>query len=268
MTVANQTKHVERVETAPRVLLYDVECTPMLGYTYGPRWEANMIEIVEEKRIISFAWKWLGKPEVRCLALPDFPGYKRFPKNNAALIRELHKIISEAHIAIAHNIDGFDDKMANTGFIDNETGPASPHKTIDTLKVARSKFAFSSNKLEDLGVRLGVGRKIKHPGWPMWKGCIDGDPKHWANMRLYNMGDVTLLEKVYLKIRPWMTNHPNLSAWLPMPGCPKCGGGHTGMHVNKKHLISANKKKFTFHCIACGGHSTGTSDKSGTWHFK
>lgn len=218
---ANKTK-LERAETAPKVLLYDVECSPMLGMTWGPRWESNLIEVLEEKMIISFAWKWLGESQVRCLALPDFKLYSRNRRDNRALIKRLHQLISSADVVIAHNVDNFDDKMANTDFIINGFEPSPPHKTVDTLKVARRKFKFSSNRLGDLGTLLRLGKKVKHPGWEMWKGCLEGDPKSWANMKLYNLGDVVLLEKIYLKMRPWMVDHPVMMVRDGDFGCPTC----------------------------------------------
>jgi hypothetical protein len=272
VTAANKTKSVssETAAVAVKVLLYDIECTPMIGWTYGPRWEAHMIEIIEEKRIISFAWKWLGETQVRVLALPDFPGYKRNPKSSKALLRELHKLIGQADVVIGHNVDCFDDKMANTELIVNDFTPPPPHKTVDTLKVARSKFAFSSNKLEDLGIRLGVGRKVKHPGWPMWKGCIEGDPKSWAQMRLYNLGDVVLLEAVYRKMRPWMTSHPCMNATdnADRSKCPHCGAPAI-QQSRRGWFFTVMGKVMRFQCKACGRWTKGKFVKRmSSWTFK
>lgn len=217
--IANKTNPATG-ETAARVLLFDVETSPNIGYTWG-KWEQNVIEFIKERQIICFSWKWLGEKKSKVLALPDFPGYKRDPDSNKALILALHKLFSRADIIVGHNIDKFDDRRANTDFFKHGLTPPPPHKTVDTLKVARSKFDLNSNKLNDLGAFLGVGQKVKHGGFVLWLGCMKGDPKAWALMKKYNRGDVDLLERVYLRERPWMTNHPALKP-RGDNSCPAC----------------------------------------------
>jgi hypothetical protein len=57
----------------PTVLLYDLETSPNIGYTWGTR-ETDVIKIIHPRQIISIAWKWLGETEVKVLSLPSFPG--------------------------------------------------------------------------------------------------------------------------------------------------------------------------------------------------
>jgi hypothetical protein len=223
-----------------------------------------VIEFVRERQIICFAWEWLGTSERGVLALPDFAGYKRNPDDNKALIRELHKLISKADIVIGHNIDGFDDKRANTDFIKHGFPPPPPHKTIDTLKVARSKFSFNSNRLNDLGAFLGLGEKVKHGGFELWRGCMAGDPAAWALMKRYNQGDVTLLKRVYLKERPWIANHPNLTAKDPEFGCPKCGSKKV---KRNGWTVDRYGQKPRFRCLACNAPLVGSYVKD-RWRFK
>ena len=231
-----------------RVLLYDIETSPILGYSWG-RFEVNLVHVIEESRIISVAWKWLGDKEIHCLALPSFPGYKKDPKNNKQLVQALHKLISKADIAVGHNVDNFDDKTSNAAFIEHNLIPPPPHKTIDTLKVARSRFRFSSNKLDELGIRLKVGRKVETGGFSLWKGCMDGSMRAWARMKKYNMGDVSLLERVYLKLRPWMKNHPDMNARDRHTGCPVC----RSTNLAKNGLMATHRGvKQRYLCRDCG----------------
>jgi hypothetical protein len=41
-------------------------------------------------------------------------------------------------------------------------------------------------------------------------------------MKRYNARDVELLERVYNKLRPWATNHPNLNLYTNAGACPVC----------------------------------------------
>lgn len=251
--MAIKTKAV-RPETAvaARVLLFDVETSPNISFTWG-KWDQNVIEFIKERQIICFAWKWLGENKTHVLALPDFPGYKRNRDNNKALIAELHKLISKADIVIGHNIDGFDDKRANTDFIKHGFPPPPPHKTVDTLKVARSRFQFNSNKLNDLGAFLGLGQKVKHWGFELWRRCLEGDPVAWSLMKKYNRGDVDLLEKVYLKERPWMLNHPALGPRGSIE-CPACGSKSL---ENRGWNIARAGRSPRYQCRDCGKWAQG-----------
>ena len=157
-------------------------------------------------------------------SLADFKGYKPGSENDKALVKQLWKLFDEADILIAHNGDNFDIKKANARFAYYKLPPPSPYKTIDTLKVARKYFQFTSNKLDDLGNHLGYGRKLAHTGFHLWKGCMNGDLQAWKHMVRYNRRDVELLEKIYLHLRPWISNHPNVSILSDTyNGCPACG---------------------------------------------
>ena len=221
--MANQTKPA-RVETAAKILLFDLESSPNIGFTWG-KFEQNVIEFIKERQIICFSWEWLDTGEHGTLALPDFPGYKKDPENNKALIAALHRLFSKADIIIGHNLDRFDDRRANTDFIKHGFPPPPPHKTVDTLKVVRKYFDFNGNRLSDLGAFLKVGSKVRHEGFPLWRKCLQGCLRAWAKMRRYNRGDVRLLKRIYLKLRPWIKTHPAIKVREDSnknPPCPQC----------------------------------------------
>ena len=50
-----------------------------------------------------------------------------------------------------------------------------------------------------------------------------GNMKSWKTMIKYARQDVDLLRDVYLALRPWMTNHPNLNIFSKEHACPTCG---------------------------------------------
>lgn len=236
------------------VLLIDVESTPNKAYVWG-RYEQDVIgDFISERQVISFAWKWLGEKEINVLSLPMFPGYKKNPECNKALVHRLHELVSRATVVIGHNVDEFDDKMANTEFVLHGLRPPPPHKTIDTLKIAKRAFRFNSNKLDALGARLGLGRKVEHGGFKLWVGCMNGDPVSWRLMEKYNKQDVALLEKVYLKLRPWVKSHPNLNVLDSHVGCPKCKGTNL---TRRGWSLSGNMKRRKYECKDCGGWSSG-----------
>jgi hypothetical protein len=241
-----------------KILLFDIENTPLVTYTWGI-WEQDVIEVKEEWYILCFAYKWLGEKETHIVALPDFQGYEKNKKDDSKLIKKLWELFDQAEIIIAHNGDQFDIKKANVRFIKHGLQPPSPYKTIDTLKVARRYFKFDSNKLDYLGQYLDIGRKLPHTGKHLWFGCMDGDKKSWDLMKKYNKQDVILLEKVYERLRGWNNSSPNMN--LTLGGtylCPKCGSDH----VQKRGFNYTKTSVFqSYWCINCGGWSQGESVK-------
>lgn len=237
-----------------KVLLFDIENTPLISYTWGI-WEQNVIEVKEEWYILCFAYKWLGEKKTNIVSLPDFKGYEKDKKNDEKLVKKLWDLFDKAEIIIAHNGDAFDIKKANARFIFHKLEPPKPYKTIDTLKLARKYFKFDSNKLDYLGQYLKVGRKLPHTGKHLWFGCMEGDMKAWKLMKQYNIQDVILLEKVYYKIRAWANTPVNMNMLLnTFYNCPKCGSEHTVKRGFATTRVGLFQK---WQCLNCGGWSQG-----------
>jgi hypothetical protein len=216
------------------------------------------MDFEQEWYLLCFAAKWLGG-KMETHALPDFKSYKRGSENDLLLVTELWKLLDEADVVIAHNGDQFDIKKANARFTFYNLPPPSPYKTIDTLKVARRYFNFTSNKLDDLGKHLGYGRKLVHTGFNLWKGCMTGDPEAWKKMIAYNKRDVVLLEQIYLHFRPWIVGHPNVAVLSEKPeSCPNCGSSNIhqrGTGINKSGTY------IRYQCMTCKAWSKGVSKK-------
>ena len=183
-----------------KTLLLDLETSPNIAYSWHGKWEVDLIEFIEEGQIISFAWKWLGDKDVSVCSERVFTHRK--------LIERLHNVYSQADYVVGHNLFAFDDKVSNTDFLLNKFMPPHPHRVVDTLKIAKKYFRFNSNKLDDLAQRLGIGRKLPHTGFPMWKGCMAGDKASWNLMEKYNKHDIVLLEGVYNRFLPWINLPP------------------------------------------------------------
>lgn len=214
------------INKKPRILLYDIETAPNLGRYFELYREGNIIWKEQDWYILSFAYKWLGEKKTTVYSLPQFVDtYKKDKQNDRDIVRKLWELFDEADIVIAHNGNSFDQKKSNARFIYHGFKPPTPYKEIDTKLVAKKYFRFDSNKLDDLGDYFKIGRKLQTGGFSLWKGCMEGDKKAWRTMCDYNIQDVILLEKVYEKMKPWMTNHPNIGLMTGyMTVCPNCSG--------------------------------------------
>ena len=255
------------VAKSPKVLLWDIESSPNLAKIWG-KYEQNSVgDFIQERMIICVAWKWLGSSKVETMSLPEFYGYKKYvDKNyvrkidNKKILVKLHSLLTSADVIVAQNGDNFDIKMANAEFIQYGLTPLPPFKSVDTLKVARSKFAFNSNKLDDLGARLGLGRKIHTGGASLWEGCLRGEKKAWDRMIEYNKQDVILLEKIYLKMRPWMTTHPNMNVFDMGQGCQSCKSTRIQSRGFGMSPLGTYRR---YQCMSCGKWSKGAAQRTG-----
>lgn len=244
----------------PKILLFDIETAPNLAWCWG-KYEQNVLDYVSEWYMMSFAYKWLGDKEVHCHSLPEYKAYKKDKEDDSELIRDLWDLFSKADVIIGHNSDSFDIRKANARFIYHGLVPPQPYKTVDTKKVAKQHFYFNSNSLNDLGKHLKLGKKVPTGGFSLWQGCMSGDSKSWKTMVDYNKQDVTLLEKIYNRLRPWIRNHPNIAGHLDGEHCPKCGSDHLQSRGFSRTLSAIYRR---FHCQNCGGWSRVTTSEKGS----
>lgn len=237
-----------------RVLLYDVESAPIKAYVWRLYNIDRVTAMEDDWFLLSVAWKWLGDKRVRVLSLDQTA--RTHPMDDFGLASRLQALFDEADVVIAHNGDQFDQAKARTKMSVHNLTPPSPFREIDTLKVARRHFAFSSNTLDALGTALDLGNKMPTGGFDLWKRCMENDPKAWAKMRRYNRSDVDLLEKVYLRLRPWIPNHPNLALMAERPdACPRCEA--EGTLTRQGWRPRGTTRVPRFQCTACGGWSQG-----------
>lgn len=248
-------------QSSSRICIFDIETMGERGWFFPPRWETNILHVDHPTHLLSFAWKWLGEPRTYVLGLDDFKGYKKDKHNDKALIERLHALFMEADLMVGHNSKSFDDKIVNGRFVFHGLPPVPEHKVVDTKTAAKKIGRFSSNKLDDLGEHLGLGRKVKHGDFEeLWLGCDEGNPKAWKMMKKYNRQDVILDEKLYLKLLPYITNHPNMALLNNNPdSCPNCGLGP----LYKRGIAYTNSGMYQrIQCQNCNSwHRLRTSEK-------
>ena len=231
----------------PKILLFDIETGLNSGWFFDLFKEGNIVEIQKNWFMLSFAAKWLGG-STHCYSLADFPLYDTDRENDRELVGELWKLLDEADIVIAHNAK-FDVRKSNARFVVNNMRPPSPYRTVCTLQLARRMFSFTSNRLDALGQLLGVGRKLAHTGKNLWLDVMAGDIKAHKKLKEYNTRDVELLERVYLKLRAWSPNHPNLSHYTKSEACPVCQSEKIKRSGNRYTMTG---KRQGFLCKGCG----------------
>jgi hypothetical protein len=74
-------------------------------------------------------------------------------------------------------------------------------------------------------------------------------------MKKYAKQDVDLLQAVYERLRPWMTNHPNRALLDGRPdSCPTCGYDDL---IRRGYRSTKVAQYVQYQCKGCGGYCRG-----------
>lgn len=232
-----------------KVLILDIETAPNVAYVWRFFKEnVGAKQVIQNSYMLSYAAKWLNEEEVFYEDLSN--------QHEKDMLNSLHPLLDVADIVVAHNGDGFDLPHIQGRFLMHGIRPPAPYKQVDTVKVARKEFNFPSNSLEylsnvlDLDIKKGQHKKF--PGFELWLGVLRNDPEAWAEMKEYNIDDILVLEKLYLRMLPYMRFHPNVGVYddNPSPVCPKCGSDH----IHYRGYAHTNVGRYhRFQCNDCGG---------------
>lgn len=242
---------------APRILTIDIETAPIEAYVWG-LWDQNVgIDFVKtDWTILSFAAKWFDEKKV-IYADTGGRGADKV-RDDYPLLGKIWELLNEADIVVAQNGKRFDVRKINARLIQHSYTPYSPIRVIDTMVEAK-RFAFTSQKLAWTSKLLTDSPKSEHkkfPGFELWTECLKDNPKAWAEMKKYNCQDIRSTEKVYVRLRPWIRNHPNVTTYDLKPGgaCPNCGSTNV-QHVGQATLQSGIYAQYQ--CLSCGAWPRG-----------
>lgn len=210
-----------------KIFCGDVETSASIVYSFS-RFKAFIKpdQVIQEPYMLTWAGKYVGNPNIISYKLPDFE--EQFAKDytcDKLLIESLWKILDDCDVFVAHNAK-FDVGWFNQRCLYWGMQPPSPYKVIDTLRELKQICALPSNSLAASANYFELpNRKLDNAGWSLWQGCMNGNKESFVNMETYNIGDITTLEDLYLKLRPFMKNHPNVSLYQDTEdeSCIACG---------------------------------------------
>lgn len=230
-----------------KLLHLDIETSPAVVQVWSLfNQNISVDQIIKPTSVLCFTAKWHGSKELLYHKSTHQAG-REFDK----MIRAAHRLLSEADAVCHYNGCSFDIPRLNQEFLKAGMPPPPTIPQIDLKKVVMSKFGMVSSKLAFVGPYLKIGEKVRNEGWPLWDGCLKGDADAWTKMEEYNKGDVLLLERLYIKVLPWIENHPNMNLYVDDvdPVCPNCGSPRLqsrGEHKAATYIYAR------YHCQECG----------------
>lgn len=231
-----------------KILVLDIETRPALAYVWKA-WDENIgpEQVVHPGGMISFAAKFIGDRGVYF--------YSEWIDGQDQMLRELHELLSISDAVITYNGDKFDLPKINGEFALAGLKPVAPLTSIDVLKTVK-KLGFLMNRLAFIGPLMQVGAKIKHEGFGLWLEVMNGNEKAQAKMKRYNIQDVKLLERLYLRLRPFIKNHPHLGE--KKHECGACGSNNVQRRGYRRTKYFKIQR---IQCQDCGSWSEGTREK-------
>lgn len=217
-----------------RVLIYDIETSPNIGWFWRAGYKQNIgtHQILKERAIICVSYKWLGEDQVYNLSWDK-------NQDDKFLIEQFVEVLNEADLIVAHNGDRFDIKWIKTRALYHRIPMLPKYNQFDTLKVAKSKLYFNSNRLDYIAKFLGHEGKIQTTPELWHKICILNDQESLIHMLDYCDEDVRQLEKVYNELK--YLDNPRLHTGV-MQGKTKQTSPITGsVNIEKVKEVTTNR---------------------------
>lgn len=242
---------------APKILLFDIETAPMIAYTWTKFPDAIGDDmLISDWFIICWSAKWLFDDEIHSMCQTSKEILK---KDDERITKGLWKMFEEADVIIAHNLNKFDRKRANTRFLAHGLGFPTHYESIDTLLHVRKQFAFPSNRLDYVAKHFFKIEGKKGTSKGLWWRCMEGDQEALDAMQEYCDQDIRVLEDVYLRIRPYIKPHPNIGLHIgeDIELCPTCGSDDLDWTGTYRTQVNAYDG---FRCKSC--KATGRSRTS------
>lgn len=232
-----------------KILILDIETRPAQAYVWRAYGEQNIgvEQIINPGGTICIGAKWLGAKETYL--------FSDWQHGHKEMLHHIHNMMSEADAVVTYNGDKFDLPKLQGEFLLNGFAPTPPLTSIDVVKSVR-KLGFFVNRLAFIGPFLGVGAKIKHEGFELWVKVMEGDEAAQNRMARYCKQDVKLLEKLYLKVRPYIKNHPHLGD--EKRECGACGSNKVQSRGFRR---TKTMKIQRLQCTACGSWQDGKREK-------
>lgn len=221
-----------------KILILDIEWRPVQAFVWRA-WDENIqpSQIIQDGGLLCVGVKWFGSGKVDV--------YSEWEHGHEEMLRLVHAAMSEADAIVGYNSSKYDLPKLNGEFVLYGLPPVPPAASIDLIKTVK-KLGLFMNRLAFVGPFLGLGKKLEHEGFSLWRKVMEGDAKAQKKMSRYCAQDVLLTEKLYKKLLPYITNHPKLR---PGDTCPNCESTKTqkrGYRFTRYFRIQRNQ------CQSCG----------------
>lgn len=227
-------------------LFWDIEVSPNIVLAWRAGWKQTIPpeNIIHERAIICICYKWQHEKTVHSLTWDA-------KQNDKKMLKTFVKVLNGADEAVAHNGDKYDIKMFNGRCLFHKLRAPKIVKTLDTLVIARRRFALNSNKLDYIAQYMGMEGKTKTE-YSWWeKVLMDNCQVTLRKMVRYCKKDVILGENVFLEISAYHNCKTHIGVWDGHEKwhCPECGSGY--VIKRRERITQAGTVSHDLSCKKC-----------------
>ena len=213
-----------------KILIYDIETgrIPALIWWSGKQY-VSADQLVEEPKIITIAYKWLGEDEVTVLTWDKYD-------NDKQMLEKFLPEYNKADMVIGQNNDNFDNRWINARAMKYGLDINTFVRSFDIMKETKRLFRLPSYSMKYITNFLGIETKLEHEGIKMWDKVQFGTPEekreYLQKMVDYNRQDIVATEDMYLSLRKYMGHkvHFGVLNGEEKFTCPNCGSYNIGLH--------------------------------------
>ncbi len=232
-----------------KILILDIEWRPTKCWVWRA-WDENVMpdQIIEDGGILCIGMKWLGKREKFF--------YSDWEHGKKKMLKGTQALLSEANAVVTYNGDKYDLPKINGELVRYGFSPPPPCTSIDIIRAVK-KLGFFMNRLAFIGPFLGLGNKVKHEGFELWTKVLAGDERAERRMQRYCLRDVALTEQLYLKVRPFIKDHPHMGEANKF----ECGACGCKILHSRGYRRTKAMKIQRLQCKSCSGWMDGKREK-------
>ena len=235
---------------ARKVLSLDIEWKPAVAYVWK-MWDENISpdQLIDEGGLLCFCAHWHGSKE--------YQFYSEWDDGLQGMAEAALRLLNEADAVVTYNGDRYDIPKLRGTIILAGLQPPGQITSIDLIKTVK-KLGFVMNRLAYIGPLLGVGSKMKHEGFRLWRSVLEGDVRARERMKKYCVKDVKVLVALYDRVKPYILNHPHLGD--DKGACGACGSNHLQSRGYRRTKYFRTQR---LQCQDCGSWSLGKRTKVG-----
>ena len=228
------------------ILIYDIETSKAKAEVWwtGKQYvRAN--QIVEEPKVITICYKWLGENQVHALTWDE-------NQSDEKMLKEFLKVYNQADMIIGQNNNNFDNRWINARAAKYNLFVNMHVKSFDIMKQTKKHFRLLGYGMGYITKFLKVPTKLEHEGAIMWEMVQNGtkaqQKEYLKKMVDYNRQDIIATEAMYLRLRKYMGHkmHFGTLTGKEKYTCPSCGGSN--VELFKSTTTAAGTPRHIMRC--------------------
>ena len=206
-----------------KILIYDIETgrVPALVWWSGKQY-VSAEQLIEEPKIITIAYKWLGSDKITVLTWDEYQSDKE-------MLEQFLKEYNKANMVVGQNNDNFDNRWINVRAMKYGLNVNVHIRSFDIMKETKRLFRLPSYSMSYITKYLGIETKLEHEGIKLWNkvqfGNEEEKKEYLQKMVEYNRQDIVATEDMYLTLRKYMGHkvHFGVMNGEEKYTCPNCG---------------------------------------------